>query len=198
MRLTHGLTGWLMICGAVPASSQVFYGVSGGFGLAGPRSDNPGFLAQASLGHRDAHGQGWRVDAFAAGPFEGGRRETVWTGAATCAYGHTCSNFATITTPVSVGVAGLALNDLIPLHASSNGTSIYAIVAGEVDRLLEGQGAPQNILFGASPGVGIALAPEGRQRTFVEARLHGIANAGGLPDWTFLISVGPVWSAGKL
>lgn len=70
MRLTRGLAGWLMLGVAAPASGQVFYGVSGGVGVAGPNPNSPGLLAQASLGHVGSRGSGWRVDAFAAGVFQ--------------------------------------------------------------------------------------------------------------------------------
>jgi hypothetical protein len=188
MRWPFCLIASIVLC-AVPhaACSQTFYGVSGGFGYA----TNPGFLAEASFGQLTAPGSGWRVDAFATGSFQG-----EYTKPFVCPFGALCVRNppATITTPISVVLAGVAASVLVPLHASAEGNTIYGVVGGEADRLLGAQGTPRNVLVGASPGVGIAFGPDARGRTFVEARLHGMIDSAGFPSWVLFVSAGMQWS----
>jgi hypothetical protein len=194
MRWPFCLIPSFLLC-AIPhaACSQTFYGVSGGFGYA----TNPGFLAEASFGQLKpfgqlkARGSGWRVDAFATGSFQG-----EYTKPFVCPPGAACvfPRPATMTATYSLVVAGLAASVLIPLRASATGSTIYAVVGGEADRLLGAQGTPRNVLFGASPGLGIAFGPDARGRTFVEARLHGMIYPAGFPTWVLFVSAGMQWS----
>jgi hypothetical protein len=50
------------------------------------------------------------------------------------------------------------------------------------------------VLFGASPGLGIAFGPDVRGRTFVEARLHGMIDSAGFPSWVLFVNAGMQWS----
>ena len=199
----------LLVC-AIPhaACSQTFLGVSAGTGFAGPGATTPGFLAQVAVGQLGAV-DGWRLDAFFTGGFEVSRSVVPNPYCLALGPNGTCSSFciasgpngpgpcgppATISYSTKVGTAGLALSDVLPLHHSANGVMTYALVGVEMDQLTGGQGAPRNLLFGWSPGLGFAFAPVGRRRTVVEARFHGIVDSGGLPSWTLLLSVGMQWS----
>ena len=199
MRWLYGLILSFLLC-AIPhaACTQTFYGVSGGLGFAGPSPASPGFLAQASIGHLNP-GDGWRLDAYAAGAFEITQTRIVYVAVMPimCMRNVPNCGFGTTSTTASVGVAGLTLSDVLPFHRSTDGAVTYALVGAEMDRLTGGQGAPNNLLLGLSPGVGFALTPDGRRRTFVEARFHGLVDSAGLPSWALLVSVGLQWSLTK-
>jgi hypothetical protein len=132
------------------------------------------------------------VDVFAAEGFQASKPEQFpfIVMPQMCSRSGCITRFETTPAAVPIGMAGAALSDIVPLHTSTNGTATYFIVGGETDWFLSDSTARNGVRFGVSPGVGLALPSEGRQRTFIDARLHALINGPNVPTWIFLVSVG--------
>lgn len=173
------------------ASAQTFYGVAGGLGVTGPNPASPGVLVQGSVGHQNPGYAAWRLDAF-VGHFDITQPSGQFIGI-TCVMNPppgTCCGLCPVgTTTVPVGVAGMAVSELISLHTWTGGLVIYIIPGVETDWCFQGLSAG-SVRFGVSPGLGITPPQQGHRQVSIEARYHSLIDAPGAPSWFWLVTAG--------
>ena len=176
------------------ARAQRFIALAGGMNVAqGPalpfQDLSAGLAAQASVGYRIAPRLRVRFDAFVS-HFTAASEQVFYPVAPPCPSNASCGGeFAA--PRGGVGVAALAVNELIDvLPAAAGGPGFYLIAGGGAYYVFQNPTAPTEMRFGLSGGAGVELRLQGNSALFLEARYHGLMNAPADSRWLVPVTVG--------
>ncbi|HYL22332.1 MAG TPA: hypothetical protein VEU74_11265 [Gemmatimonadales bacterium] len=173
--------------------AQRFVAFAGGTNVAqGPalpfQSLSAGLAAQMSTGYRVAPRLRVRFDALVS-HFTAAAAPVDFL-APVCL--PPCGGSARPAAPAgSIGVAALAVTELIDvIPAAQGGPGFYLIAGGGAYYLFQHPTAPAMMRFGLSGGAGVELRLEGSSALFLEARYHGLMNAPADSRWLVPVTVG--------
>lgn len=197
-RVSFGFALLLVSPGA--ALSQTTFSLGGGLNV--PRSlpsevsfahgsTTQGFALQASLERPYRDRFAWRIDLFAS---QFGLTQPSEFAGVLCQQnpppGTCCGICAGRTDKGTVGVAGVAMNQLVRVTRAASSFGMYLLWGAEADYLYQHPTARGALRLGASVGGGVTLPVGGHVRAFVEARYHHLFDGPSAPTGLMPITFG--------
>jgi len=190
----------LLLVWPVSASGQTTFSFAGGLNVAQTvptelpfyhGSTTQGFAVQASLGRSYTRRVGWRIDVFAS---QFGLTLPSGFAGVMCQRnpppGTCCGICPRQTDKGPVGVAGVAVNQLVNVTPATFPFGMYLIWGAETDYLYQHPTAQGALRLGASVGGGLTLPLAGRVRAFVEARYHHLFDGPSAPTGLVPVTIG--------
>ena len=188
----------LLLVWPVAALGQTRFSLGGGLNVARPSelpfyhwSTTQGFAVQASMEIPHRNRFAWRIDLFAS-QF-GLTQPSDFAGVlcrSTPPPGTCCGVCPRRTDKGTVGVAGVAVNQLVRVTPAAFPFGMYLTWGAETDYLYQHPTARSALRLGASVGGGVSLPLAGHVRAFVEARYHHLFDGPSAPTGLVPVTIG--------